>query len=70
MNPKLKAVKENLKKIDRFCTSHPSPSDMDLNMFIQQNELNMFQNYADSFLAAVREKEWLLYQNKINKSRV
>jgi hypothetical protein len=70
MNPALKKVKVNLKKIDQYCNGRPIPTVTELNVFIQENELFDLQKYADSVMASVREREWLFYQNKINKSRV
>ena len=70
MNPKLKEVKNNLKKIEQYCKSKPFPSESDLNFFIKSNEFEQFRNFAENTLRATSEKEWLLYQNKINKSRV
>lgn len=70
MNPKLKEVKNTLKKIEQYCKSKPFPSEVDLDFYIKSEKLEGFRNFAESTLKATMEKEWLLYQNKINKSRV
>lgn len=70
MNPILKQTRLDIMQIEKFCKSHPVPSQFDLDLFIRTNSLDKYEKYANSLLEAIGEKNWLLYQVKLNKSRI
>ena len=69
MNPELKKVKLNLRKIKQFCESKPTPSITDVNAFIMSEKLDEFKDFATHTINAVHIANYLCYQKKVNKSR-
>ena len=65
----LNDAKLSIKKIEQFVKSRPTPSEYDVNRFIEENELQMFSKYAISLQSATAEKEWILFNHKRNKYR-
>ena len=70
MNPELKKVKINLKKIEKFCKSRPTPSGRDVDAFIMSEKLDEYKEFATHTISAVWAAEWLMHSKKINKSRI
>jgi hypothetical protein len=69
MNTELKKAKEAIRKIERFCKGRPIPSINDVNVFIDAEDLSIYKNFAQHFISAIWEAEWVLHTKRLNKNR-
>jgi len=65
----LNNAKDCIKKIEQYVKSRPFPTESDLDFFIKSNDLEQYRAFATNLLAATTEREWILFQHKINKYR-
>ena len=70
MNNELKQAKQNVKSIEQFCKSRPTPTPEKLSEFMEKKGISSeYNNFAENFLKSVLASEFIFYKKKINKSR-
>lgn len=69
MNAELKKAKEAIRKIERFCKSRPMPTPTQVSKFVESENIEEYDKYAQEFINSQWTAEWILHTKKINKSR-
>ena len=69
MNSDLSKMKQDFKKIKQFIDGRPMPSQVDLTVFLNENNLQQYSKFAEHYLIARHEFEFLCFTKKINKHR-